>query len=225
MERLLPFPPRLRFLPRIRSFSGNASFSGNGAFTFSPATYQTLTIEYGDSHGTTTPSAGQYQEITNTSPQVTCTPNSGYVLNYWSLDGTNVGNTNPIPVLMNANHTLEMFTTSSTPLNTGNLGSFVMPQTGNILDFNAYLAGGEFGYFNIAIEDSSGNALWGYGTTFPGEWTAIPNNTLATVDISQGSPTGLTLTGGTTYQLVGYGVYYPGNKVSLNSASIDYLPT
>jgi hypothetical protein len=73
---------------------------------YPPGTYFTLTISSG-SGGSTTPSPGTYQYAVETPVAVTANPNSGYVLDYWLLDGQNVGSQNPITVTMNSNHTLQ----------------------------------------------------------------------------------------------------------------------
>jgi hypothetical protein len=70
-----------------------------------PANY-ILTISSG-SGGSTTPSPGAYQYTEGTPVAVTANPNSGYVLDYWLLDGQNAGSQNPITVTMNSNHSLQ----------------------------------------------------------------------------------------------------------------------
>lgn len=71
-----------------------------------PPVYHTLTISSG-SGGSTTPSPGAYQYAEGTPATVTANPNSGYVLDYWLLDGQNAGSQNPITVTMNGDHTLQ----------------------------------------------------------------------------------------------------------------------
>jgi hypothetical protein len=70
-----------------------------------PANYA-LTISSG-SGGSTTPSPGAYQYTEGTPVAVTANPNSGYVLDYWLLDGQNAGAQNPITVTMNSNRSLQ----------------------------------------------------------------------------------------------------------------------
>jgi hypothetical protein len=55
--------------------------------------------------GTVSPS-GMNEYLPGTVVQVTATPAPGYSLLYWLLDGSNVGNANPITVTMNAPHQL-----------------------------------------------------------------------------------------------------------------------
>ena len=71
-----------------------------------PPTYYNLTISSG-SGGSTTPSPGAYQYAEGTPVAVTANPDSGYVLDYWLLDGQNAGAQNPITVIMNGDHTLQ----------------------------------------------------------------------------------------------------------------------
>jgi outer membrane protein assembly factor BamB/ABC-type transport system substrate-binding protein len=56
--------------------------------------------------GTTDPASDSYTYWEGTEAIVNATPILGYVLDYWELDTTNVGNPNPIIVTMNAHHTL-----------------------------------------------------------------------------------------------------------------------
>jgi len=57
--------------------------------------------------GSTTPASGTYVYSNGTVVPVSATPNSGYGLDHWVLDGVNVGTSNSYSVLMNQNHTLE----------------------------------------------------------------------------------------------------------------------
>jgi hypothetical protein len=69
------------------------------------------------SGGTTNPSPGIYSYSSGQVVQVTAIPNSGYVLNHWEFDGTNVSSSNnPYSVTMNADHTLRaVFTQAPAP--------------------------------------------------------------------------------------------------------------
>ena len=71
-----------------------------------PPTQYTLTLST-TTGGTTNPSPGTYPYNQGTTVTVTATASSGYRFNHWTLDGANTGSTNPISVLMNANHTLQ----------------------------------------------------------------------------------------------------------------------
>jgi hypothetical protein len=76
----------------------------------------TLTIE-STAGGSTTPTPGTYNFNENSTVQVTATPDTGYALDHWELDGINVGSANPYSVLMNKNHNLKsVFTLSALPL-------------------------------------------------------------------------------------------------------------
>ena len=71
-----------------------------------PPTYYNLSISSGGG-GSTNPSPGVYQYAEGTPVSVTAIPDSGYVLDYWLLDGQNVGSQNPITVTMNSDHNLQ----------------------------------------------------------------------------------------------------------------------
>jgi hypothetical protein len=71
-----------------------------------PPVNHTLTISSG-SGGSTNPLPGAYQYAEGTLASVTAIPESGYVLDYWLLDGQNVGGQNPITVTMNSDHNLQ----------------------------------------------------------------------------------------------------------------------
>lgn len=106
--------------------------------------------------------------------------------------------------------------------NTGNLGSFVMPEYGSIVDMNAYYSSGSVNAFTLTIEDASNNVLWGFTYNF-GTWTSFGGS--IQIPISSGSPSSLSLVSGVTYQLIATAVYYPGGtSTSASSASIDYNP-
>jgi hypothetical protein len=85
----------------------------------------TATAHYGQAYvltiqttlgGSTSPAPGGYNYVTGSSVQVTAVPSTNYVLDYWSLDGVNVGFANPYTVLMDNNHTLEAVFESSPPI-------------------------------------------------------------------------------------------------------------
>lgn len=71
------------------------------------ATPATLTIQVNDaSIGTTNPSPGEITVFVGDTLATTALPNSGYQLDYWLLDTTNVGSTNPYSLRLDGNHTL-----------------------------------------------------------------------------------------------------------------------
>ncbi|MGQ9641520.1 MAG: InlB B-repeat-containing protein, partial [Candidatus Bathycorpusculaceae bacterium] len=57
--------------------------------------------------GTTNPAPGTHTYVNGTSVSVTAIPDAYYILDYWLLDGNNVGSDNPISVLMTDDHTLQ----------------------------------------------------------------------------------------------------------------------
>lgn len=58
------------------------------------------------SGGTTNPSAGSYIYIAGTNASVTAIPENWYILDHWELNGTSLGNTNPLTLIIDANHDL-----------------------------------------------------------------------------------------------------------------------
>lgn len=66
--------------------------------------------------GTTAPSPGIYTYAADSSIQVTANPDTDFILDYWELDGSNVGSANPYTVTMNQNHTLKAVFVYSPPL-------------------------------------------------------------------------------------------------------------
>lgn len=59
----------------------------------------TVTVEvsavYPSGSGTTSPSAGFYQVVENSTFSITATPSPGYAFDYWEVDGANAGTANP----------------------------------------------------------------------------------------------------------------------------------
>ena len=74
-----------------------------------------LTITSGTG-GTTDPPPGTYSYDESTVVTVTAIPDSGYFLDHWELDGMNVGDSNPIEVTMDADHTLHAVFSELPPL-------------------------------------------------------------------------------------------------------------
>jgi hypothetical protein len=66
----------------------------------------TLTITT-TSGGTANPTAGTYTYTYGTAVYVEANPDSGYVFDYWKLDGVDFGSTNPISVEMYTDHALQ----------------------------------------------------------------------------------------------------------------------
>jgi hypothetical protein len=72
----------------------------------SPTINYTLTITT-TTGGTTNPPPGNYAYNAGSIIQITATPNTDYTLDYWKLDGINIGTINPISLTMDGNHTLQ----------------------------------------------------------------------------------------------------------------------
>lgn len=82
----------------------NANYVLLAVFVAAPTQYR-LTISAQTNQGTTSPSPGTRSYTAGTAVNVTAIPKRNYSFNYWTLDGAR-NTTNPISVLMNANHTL-----------------------------------------------------------------------------------------------------------------------
>jgi len=66
----------------------------------------TLTIST-TTGGTTSPVPGTYTYPSGSYASVTALPSANYFLDYWLLDGSNAGSTNPASILMNKDHSLK----------------------------------------------------------------------------------------------------------------------
>jgi hypothetical protein len=92
----------------------NADHTLQPVFTQGSTTQHTLTIQ--QSTGGSTSPTGTCTQNAGTTLTVTATPNNGYTLNHWLLDGVNVGGRNPLTVAFNSNHVLQpVFTQSGLP--------------------------------------------------------------------------------------------------------------
>jgi parallel beta-helix repeat protein len=67
--------------------------------------------------GTTAPPPGNHSYTYGANVSVTAIPNATYILNYWLLDSSNIGSTNPTTILMTTNHTLQPTFTQATITN------------------------------------------------------------------------------------------------------------
>jgi len=85
--------------------TNNIAYKSSYQLTVIPPTYA-LTIQVSGS-GTTNPAVGTYTYNAGTNVQVNAYPSSGWILNHWELDGSNVGSANPYTVTMNSNHVLK----------------------------------------------------------------------------------------------------------------------
>jgi len=73
----------------------------------------TITTKVG---GTTDPTPGSYRYSSGTVVAVRATPDSGFILDHWELDGVNVGASNTISITMNTHHALHaVFATPPPP--------------------------------------------------------------------------------------------------------------
>jgi hypothetical protein len=72
----------------------------------SPPINYTLTIT-ATTGGTTNPPPGNYTYPAGSIIQATAIPNTNYTLDYWELNGVNIGRTNPVSLTMDRNYTLQ----------------------------------------------------------------------------------------------------------------------
>ena len=106
----------------------------------------TLTIQV-DGSGTTSPAPGSYQYDQGSVVPVTALPSSGYKLDHWELDGSNVGNANPYSVTMDSDHTLKAFFVLTTlTVHISPLSASINP--GQSVTFTSTVSGGQppYGY-------------------------------------------------------------------------------
>jgi hypothetical protein len=91
----------------VQSITVTMNAPNNAQASYNTISPYTLTITT-TSGGTTNPLPGVYSYSSGQTVQVTAVPSSGYVLNHWEFDGTNISSSNnPYNVTMNANHTLK----------------------------------------------------------------------------------------------------------------------
>jgi hypothetical protein len=93
-----------------------------------PTTYALIVTTL--NRGTTAPSSGMHTYPPGTTVSVTATPNSGYYFSHWILDGANAGNSNPINVFMDQNHTLNavfLLTGAPPPAPPPGVGGIIIP--------------------------------------------------------------------------------------------------
>ena len=74
----------------------------------------TLTI-IANSGGTTNPTLGNYSYLQGTNVTVTATPDDGYQVGSWLLDGSPMGDSNNITITMCSNHTIEVIFSKIVP--------------------------------------------------------------------------------------------------------------
>jgi len=99
----------------------------------SPAINYTLAITT-TVGGTTDPAPGNYTYSERQNVSVQAIPDTGYSLDYWEVDGENVGSASPYWVSMESNHTLEaVFVLSYTLTITTTPGGVTSPSPGSYL--------------------------------------------------------------------------------------------
>jgi len=84
-----------------------ASMDGQSLVAVFAAATHTLTVQAA-SNGTTSPPPGTYPEPAGSTQNVTATPDPGFFVQNWIVDGSSTGITTPtIPVTMDADHTVQ----------------------------------------------------------------------------------------------------------------------
>ena len=93
--------------------------------------------------GTTSPASGTYSYAADSTAQVTAIPEAGYSLDYWELDGANVGSANPYAVYMDKDHTLKaVFSLIPPPLSVSISPSSASITIGHSVTFVPSVSGG-----------------------------------------------------------------------------------
>ena len=159
-------------------------------------------------HGTTNPAPGLYTVDSGSLQTITSIPDSGYQLDHWDLDGSNVGNSTSYAVTMNADHTVTAVYLPIPPNLTMNPSSKTCREYGETFTVQINIAGGngvdglkfEIHYNSTLL--SITNVVW--NTWGPGTYTA--DNTIgnltgqATGDpVGNSSSTLLTITFNATF--------------------------
>jgi hypothetical protein len=106
-------------LPEIYNCASTTVYIDDAAVSTSqqssPSEPQRFYLTVGNANGgTTNPSAGAYAYDGGSQAVVSATPNSGYQLNGWLLDGVSVAGINPYSLTMNGNHSLTAVFTQQT---------------------------------------------------------------------------------------------------------------
>jgi hypothetical protein len=175
--------------------------------------------------GTTTPVPGVYVYVNGTVVPVTATANPWYQLDYWVLDGVNVGSANPYSVTMNQNHTLEAVFVPLYALNiTATAGGTTTPAPGVHVYVNGtvvpVMANANAGYqFDYWVLDSVN-----VGSANPYSVTMLANHTLNAVFVPLYNLTIIITGGGSTAPAAGIHTYASGTNVSVTAtANVGYV--
>lgn len=140
---------------------------GTTTYTASFKTQYQLTIATNPSGGgSTSPVVGSYWYDSGSSVPVTETASPGYSFYYWSLDGTNVGNTASHSVSMLAPHTLTAFFRGASTIslllsgNSINVGNSV--RISGIISLSQPSPGIPVGTFVTISSSTDGGTTWNY---------------------------------------------------------------
>jgi hypothetical protein len=93
--------------PGFDIYYGYGRINARKAIYGTPSTINYTLIITTTTGGTTNPPPGNYAYNAGSIIQITAIPNTDYTLDYWKLDGINIGTINPISLTMDGNHTLQ----------------------------------------------------------------------------------------------------------------------
>lgn len=148
-----------------RIFSSDNELTDGEFIEKTSPTYPTyaLTIITGEG-GTTYPPPGTYACSDNSTVHVTAIPETGYIFDYWELDGINVGSDNPYAIFMNENHTLKAFFSYAPPPLLTITGT-VRDKQGNPIPNVLIVA--QDATTEIEVASDTSNATGGYAMSVP----------------------------------------------------------
>jgi len=189
--------------------------------------------------GYTTPS-GIQQCLSYSSIPVEATPYSGYALNYWKLDGNNVGNTPKINVYMSGPHTLQaLFTTAPAYKYASSIYGY-----GGTVSAPEYLTGwqpdgqfagllstdGNYGWIIGAMNAQATGHIYLYGCCSAGGagllYVYVSSdgsnwNPVNAIYVSETSPYWIDCgTYAATFNYIGVGVQSPGAAIEIDSVKV-----
>lgn len=203
---------------KVTDGASAAALSNEAEVTVNPKTYNLTIIT--TAGGTTNPASGTHTYNDGTNVDVTAIPDTNYRFAYWELNGSNVGSSNPITVLMNNNYVLKAYfalitytltitsTTGGTTSPTS--GTYTYP-SGSYADVSA-LPSANYFLDHWVLDGSPG------GSSNPISVLMNSNRTLhAVFSLINYTLTITASTGGTTNPALGTYVYASGSSVPVTA--------
>jgi len=196
---------------------GVSQGNGNNPITVGMCGPHTATAHYSPTYtlqivagpgGSTNPIPGTYNPIVGSTVQVTAVPSAKYGLDYWKLDGTNVGSSNPYNVLMNENHTLEAVFKALPPPTVSIYPNSALISVGQNVYFSSTVASGTppyayQWYLNGNPVTGATSSTWTFTTNTAGTYAVylkITDSATNTAQSKTASVTVITVTvGGTSF--------------------------